>query len=241
MDQPYASSLADEWVQAQPLGGAFPSMQLNRATDMAAVQLGVGVDEALARLRIYAAATDRWLIDVACSVVERRVQLSSPTTVDVAGNVVLWDLGSDSDISRLVHGHVRALVTEWGLADDHGDCALYVVNELVNNAVDHAGGPLGVAVSRKRDGVEIAVVDGSSDPPAVQPHDPSARRYLGLQIVESLALSWGCFVHDLGKTVWAHVIHSAEAGRSASSRSRIRPYGSATDPRPRRAAARLPG
>ena len=81
---------------------------------MVAVQLGVGVDEAVGRLRIYAAATDQWLTDVACSVVERRLQLSSPTTVDAAGNVVMWDLGSGFGVSRQARGHMSALVTAWG-------------------------------------------------------------------------------------------------------------------------------
>jgi hypothetical protein len=216
VDQRYASSFADERARARPLSGAFATFQLHQAAGMVVVQLGVGVDEAAARLRIYAAVTDQQLTDVACSVVERRLQLSSPTTVDVAGNVVMWDLGSGSGISRQVRGHVSALVKGWGLADDHGDSVLYVVNELVDNAVDHGGGPLGVAVSRTRDGVEIAVVDGSSDPLTVQPYNPLARRGRGLQVVEALALSWGCVVHDLGKTVWAHVIDSAEASQSAS-------------------------
>ncbi len=172
---------------------------------MVAVQLGMGVDEAAARLRIYAAVTDQWLTDVACSVVERRLQLSSPTTVDVAGNVVMWDLGSGSGQSRQARGHMSALVTAWGLADDHVDSALYVMNELVDNAVDHGGGLLGGAVSREVNGAKISVLDGSPDPPIVRPHNPLAGRGRGLQVVEALALSWGYLVHDFGKTVWARI------------------------------------
>ena len=70
----------------------FLNPQLHQAEGMAAVQLGVGLDEAVARLRIYAAATDQWLTDVACSVVERRLQLSSPTTVRRSGEC--GDVGS---------------------------------------------------------------------------------------------------------------------------------------------------
>jgi hypothetical protein len=173
---------------------------------MVMVQLGVDIDEAAVRLRIYAAVTDQWLNDVACSIVERRLTLSSPTTVDVAGNVVLWDLGSALGVARTVRGHMSALLIGWGLADDHGDSALYVLNELVDNAVDHAGGPLGVALSRESDGVKIAVTDGFIDPPTMQLHNPLAKRGRGLQMVEAQALSWGYSVHDFGKTVWAHVI-----------------------------------
>jgi hypothetical protein len=172
---------------------------------MVAVQLGVSLDEAVTRLRIYAAVTDQLLTDVACSVVERRLQLSSPTTVDAAGNVVMWDLGSGLCVSRQARGHMSALVTAWGLADDDCDRALYVMNELIDNAVDHGGGLLGVAVSREGHGVKVSVLDGSTVPPTVRPHNPLAERGRGLQVVEALALSWGYLVHHVGKTVWARI------------------------------------
>jgi hypothetical protein len=142
VDQQYVSPPADEWPGALRPPRALLDPQLHQAEGMVAVQLGVGVDEAVAQLRIYAAVTDRWLTDVACSVVERRLQLSSPTTVDVAGNVVMWDLGSGLGVSRRARGHLSSLVAAWGLDDDHGDSALYVMNELVDNAVDHGGGLL---------------------------------------------------------------------------------------------------
>jgi hypothetical protein len=172
---------------------------------MVAVQLGVGVNEAVARLCIYAALTDQWLIDVACSVVERRLQLSSPTTVDEAGNVVMWDLGSGSGVSRQARVHMSALVAGWGFDDDHRDSALYVLNELVDNAVDHGGGLLGVAVSREGHGVKVSVLDASTVPPIVRPHNPLAERGRGLQVVEALSLRWGYLVHDFGKAVWARL------------------------------------
>jgi hypothetical protein len=62
-----------------------------------------------------------------------------------------------------------------------------------------------VAVSREGNGVKVCVLDGSTDPPIVQPHNPLAGRGRGLQVVEALALRWGYLVHDLGKTVWARV------------------------------------
>jgi anti-sigma regulatory factor (Ser/Thr protein kinase) len=205
VDKPYASPYTDERARAPDRPATFPGQQVHQATGMVMVQLGVDVNEAVVRLRIYAAVTDQWLTDVACSVVERRLTLSSPTTIDLAGNVVLWGLGSTPGVSRTVRGHMSALVAGWGLGDDHSDSALYVLNELVDNAVDHAGGPLGIAVRREPDGVKIAVTDGFMDPPTMQPHNPLARRGRGLQMVEAQALSWGYSVHDFGKTVWAHV------------------------------------
>ena len=142
VDHLCVSPSTDGWSGALWPSRTFLDARLHQAEGMVAVQLGVGVDEAVGRLRIYAAATDQRLTDVACSVVERRLQLSSPTTVDAAGNVVMWDLGSGSGVSRQARGHMSALVTSWGLDDDHGDSALYVMNELVDNAVDHGGGLL---------------------------------------------------------------------------------------------------
>lgn len=78
----------------------------------------------------------------------------------------------------------------------------YVANELVANAVEHAGGPLGVAVSRTGHIVRVAVIDGSDDLPILQVHNPLARRGRGLQVVNGLALNWGCSVHDFGKKLF---------------------------------------
>ena len=100
---------------------------------------------------------------------------------------------------------MSALVAGWGLDDDRRDSALYVMNELVDNAVEHGGGLLGVAVSRAGHSVKVSVLDGFPDPPSVRPHNPLAERGRGLQVVEALALRWGYLVHDFGKTVWARL------------------------------------
>jgi hypothetical protein len=203
VDHPYATPETNGWPSTLRPPSAFLHPQLHQAEGMVAVQLGVSLGEAVARLRIYAALIDQQLTDVACSVVERRLQLSSPTIVDAAGNVVMWDLGSGLGVSRQARGHLSALLTAWGLAGDHGDSALNVMNELIENAVEHGGGLLGVAVSRDGHAVKVSVLDGSTEPPTVRPRNPLAARGRGLQIVDALALSWGYFVHDFGKTVWA--------------------------------------
>jgi hypothetical protein len=205
MDHPYASPPTAEWPGALRSPVTFLDPQVHQAEGVVVVQLGVSLDEAVARLRIYAAATGQRLTDVACSVVERRLQLSSPTTVDAAGNVVMWDLGSGLDVSRQAREHMSALVTAWGLADDYGDSVLYIMDELVDNAVGHGGGLLGVAVSREAHGIRVSVLDGSTDPPILRSHNPLAQRNGGLQTVEALTMSWGYLGHDFGKTVWARM------------------------------------
>jgi len=205
VNKPYLSPPTAEWTDVLPPPRTFLGPQLHQAEGMVAVQLGVGLDEAITRLGIYAAATDQWLIDVARSVVDRRLQLSSPTTVDAAGNVVMWDLAPGLGVPREVRRHMSALMTTWGLDDDQGDSAIYVISELVDNIIDHDGELLGVALSHEGNGVKVSVLDGSMDPPVVQPHNPLAGRGRGLQIMEALALSWGYRVHDFGKTVWARI------------------------------------
>ena len=117
----------------------------------------------------------------------------------------MWDLGSGLDVSRQAREHMSGLLTTWGLADDHGDSVLYIMDELVDNAVDHGGGLLGVAVSHEGRGIKVSVLDGSTDPPILRCHNPWAQRNRGLQTVEALTLSWGYLGHDFGKTVWARM------------------------------------
>jgi len=55
--------------------GANFRFVVHQASGMVAVQLGVGVGEALARLRAYAFANDRLLTEVAEAVVARKLRL----------------------------------------------------------------------------------------------------------------------------------------------------------------------
>jgi GAF domain len=55
---------------------------VHQAAGMIAVQLGVGVDEALVRLRAHAFSHDRHLIDVAHDVIERRLRLDDEGSGD---------------------------------------------------------------------------------------------------------------------------------------------------------------
>jgi hypothetical protein len=57
-------------------GGGLARAEVHQATGMLSVQLGVSVATALARLRAYAFAADRKLIDVARDVVARRLRLN---------------------------------------------------------------------------------------------------------------------------------------------------------------------
>lgn len=63
------------------LNGGDPAAQadeVHQAAGMVMVQLGVGIEVANERLRAYATAVDRPLLEVARDVVAKRVRLSPP-------------------------------------------------------------------------------------------------------------------------------------------------------------------
>jgi len=66
----------------QPPELAAHRAEIDQATGMLTVQLGVGVTEAFARLRAYAYTHDRRLADVAADIVARRLHLHPDTTQD---------------------------------------------------------------------------------------------------------------------------------------------------------------
>ena len=85
-----------------------------------------------------------------------------------------------------------------------------IVNELVCNAIDHARTVCEVTVRRTRTLVRGLVTDGSTLPPRIPPHDVTAPRGRGLQMVKALADRWGWTPRHHGKTVWA-VVNCSQA------------------------------
>ncbi|MEV6932802.1 ATP-binding protein [Dactylosporangium sp. NPDC051485] len=86
--------------------------------------------------------------------------------------------------------------------------ARMIVSELVTNAVEHAGTPLTVTVSRRGELLHLAVEDGEATPPRVidgpgRPGAPLELRGNGLRIVAREAVAWGTAPTADGKVVWA--------------------------------------
>jgi len=90
--------------------------------------------------------------------------------------------------------------------------ARLVMSELVTNAIEHAGTPMGVVVGLRGDGVHVTVSDGVAAPPRlVEPARPRRdrpldERGLGLQVVRGTAATWGWLPTRTGKMVWATLI-----------------------------------
>lgn len=93
----------------------------------------------------------------------------------------------------------------WGFGAEESEAAVLVANELVANAVEHARTEFRLIVGYDERVVHIRVRDRSVQAPRLQPHDPSARRGRGLQVVAAVAECWGWTPEPGGKTVWADV------------------------------------
>ncbi|MFJ6636908.1 SpoIIE family protein phosphatase [Streptomyces sp. NPDC091376] len=124
-------------------------------------------------------------------------------------------LTGDTLAPAVARRFVRTTLDEWTMllsgeiAETLLDDALLMVSELVTNAVIHAG--TAVDLCCRLEGSEIGgdqtlVVEVSDRHPARPPlpgeHDPSGVSGRGLQLVRSLAQSWGVSYEGGTKTVW---------------------------------------
>ena len=97
----------------------------------------------------------------------------------------------------------RGVLTAWD-ADDLEWELSQLLTEVVTNAVLHAGTPLRVVL--EQDGtagrLRCEVSDGSPVRPRLRHHSAEATTGRGLQLLESVAASWGVQPMGGGKTVW---------------------------------------
>jgi anti-sigma regulatory factor (Ser/Thr protein kinase) len=99
---------------------------------------------------------------------------------------------------------VRAVLRDWGYRDEEWiHTAQVVATELVANAVRHAGGCLGLAVSARGGVVTISALDGAAAAPLRR--EPSAAGGRGIVLVEALTEAWGVEPLERGKRVWARL------------------------------------
>jgi hypothetical protein len=91
-------------------------------------------------------------------------------------------------------------LASWSLSGAEVERFVVVLNELVTNAVMHAGGAVGVQVGLDEEGAWLAVRDFSPGPPP-----DGAESRLGLRLVDALASRWGFETHEDGKTAWARL------------------------------------
>ena len=85
--------------------------------------------------------------------------------------------------------------------------SVFLANELVTNAVVHAGGSFDLTVRLQEGRVRIEVRDTSSAVPRVVPWEDVATEGRGLHLVDAMAAAWGTEPAPKGdgKVVWCEL------------------------------------
>jgi anti-sigma regulatory factor (Ser/Thr protein kinase) len=96
---------------------------------------------------------------------------------------------------------VAETVEKFG-CDRHAHLAVLMANELVTNAVVHAGTPVTVVVQADDEGVRVEVHDQNPRPPLRRIAFGEDEAGRGLAVVESLSTRWGVDALEGGKSVW---------------------------------------
>lgn len=99
---------------------------------------------------------------------------------------------------------MRDTLTRWE-CDGVTDSVVFLLNELVTNAVLHAPGPMTVRLRRLRARIRCEVCDGSIEQPAVRSYAIDDLTGRGLALVVAMAANWGVETHRAGKCVWFEV------------------------------------
>lgn len=96
---------------------------------------------------------------------------------------------------------VTAALIREGFADT-AELAALLVNELVTNAILHAGTDIDVRLRQASGRIRIEVADGGAGAVAVRDFEADASTGRGLLLVEELAEDWGAEPAGRGKVVW---------------------------------------
>ena len=99
---------------------------------------------------------------------------------------------------------LRSTLETWEL-DGLGEVTELLTDELVTNAVRHAGSPMTVRAHRQLSRIRVEVADASRDAPVLIHPEPLEPRGRGMLLVDTLADDWGTELRDDGKTVWFEI------------------------------------
>ncbi|GAA4931435.1 ATP-binding protein [Actinoplanes utahensis] len=138
---------------------------------------------------------------------QARVALAGRIPGDDRLTATLWP---EAEAPSLARDLVSDACLSWGLVRLLHPSRL-VMSELVTNAVEHAGTEIRVTVTRRGNGLQLAVADGNPSLPRIvrpsrpRPGVPLDERGSGLRTVERTAARWGAVPAETGKVVWATV------------------------------------
>jgi serine/threonine-protein kinase RsbW len=113
-------------------------------------------------------------------------------------------LGSAPSVTE-ARRFITSLLRDWPAVDT----AELIVSELATNAIRHTasgrfGGRFLVSVQAHPDRLWLGVLDeGGHSSPLVFRHSPDGEDGRGLLLVSSLAIDWGVWGDERGRTVWA--------------------------------------
>ena len=116
-----------------------------------------------------------------------------------------WSFPPQPETPGEARRQLEPVLEAWGLLPDDRWSVLLVMNELVTNAVEHAGTALRLTVSATDEGVLVEVWDQSVAEPRRRSPDTVSQRSHGLRVVEGLACWWDWSSSAAGKTVRAMV------------------------------------
>ncbi|MFI1867007.1 ATP-binding protein [Streptomyces jumonjinensis] len=106
---------------------------------------------------------------------------------------------SPSEISSTRRAVARRL-TEWGL-DRLAEDVVLVINELLANVHEHAGGDGELTIELTNDRLTVKVGDNNRTPPALREQRSSAESGRGLLLVDMLTDHWETVITGAGKVV----------------------------------------
>ena len=138
---------------------------------------------------------------------------------DEPGGVFRTELAADLTSAQLARSAVRQALAAWGMDDPSGAAEL-LASELVANAAEHTGTPIGLALRHHpgptgERGITCEVTDTSPAMPRRTDPEPDAERGRGLAIVAALAHSSGVRTTPGGKTTWFTLALTDRAHRAA--------------------------
>jgi len=111
-----------------------------------------------------------------------------------------WELPADLDTPRRTRSLLGMRLANWSCPDIAAADVELVLNELVTNAVLHAGTHVHVGLVLDEDGLWVEGRDFNPTQPLT---GPAVMTGMGLRVVQSMVSQWGVDSHADGKTVWA--------------------------------------
>lgn len=116
------------------------------------------------------------------------------------GGELTLTLPAHANSARLARARVVTLAARWP-----SECAALLellVDELVTNAVLHAGTESELSVALDGHLARVELRDGSRRLPQRLPYEPTSVTGRGVHLLESFARTWGAEVDGHGKVVW---------------------------------------